>query len=194
MAGYGNRTAPTSLPSSLTDAHESTRLGLHTSRDAYSDAHPKYGSGATGGAGFGTIFLLTHYPISTSTSSSYQPLISSPTTRNKRMQDYQLTHQGNKSDLPSASPSNDEFRFGLHADTAPYSGASESRAGSGSTGGAGYGNKTGGFAHSGDSTLGKVMEKAGHVMHNEGLVAKGAAKRQEAVAEGEAREKPPFAN
>ena len=45
-----------------------------------------------------------------------------------------------------------------------------------------------------DSTLGKVMEKAGHVMHNEGLVAKGAAKRQEAVAEGEAREKPPFAN
>ncbi|KAH5067720.1 hypothetical protein HBI73_132440 [Parastagonospora nodorum] len=174
MAGYGNRTAPTSLPSSLTDAHESTRLGLHTSRDAYSDAHPKYGSGATGGAGFALNFIA-HYS-------------------KQRMQDYQLTHQGNKSDLPSASPSNDEFRFGLHADTAPYSGASESRAGSGSTGGAGYGNKTGGFAHSGDSTLGKVMEKAGHVMHNEGLVAKGAAKRQEAVAEGEAREKPPFAN
>jgi hypothetical protein len=38
------------------------------------------------------------------------------------------------------------------------------------------------------------MEKAGHVMHNEGLVAKGAAKRQEAVEEGEGREKGPFAN
>lgn len=57
MAGYGNRTAPTSLPSSLTDAHDNTRLDLHTSRDAYSDAHPKYGSGATGGAGFG---MLSH--------------------------------------------------------------------------------------------------------------------------------------
>lgn len=45
-----------------------------------------------------------------------------------------------------------------------------------------------------DSTLGKVMEKVGHVMHNEGLVAKGAAKRQEAGEVEEGREKPPFAN
>lgn len=47
-----------------------------------------------------------------------------------------------------------------------------------------------------DSTLGKVMEKAGSLMHNENMVAKGAAKRQEAaMAEKEKeKEKPPFAN
>jgi hypothetical protein len=62
MAGYGNRTAPDYVADNMTDEHGSTRLGLHTSRDAYSDAHPKYGSGATGGAGFGMhfIFLLAH--------------------------------------------------------------------------------------------------------------------------------------
>jgi hypothetical protein len=38
------------------------------------------------------------------------------------------------------------------------------------------------------------MEKAGHVMHNEGLVNKGAAKRQEAVDGKAEREEPPFAN
>jgi hypothetical protein len=38
------------------------------------------------------------------------------------------------------------------------------------------------------------MEKAGHLMHNENMVAKGAAKRQEAHAEAGAKEKPPFAN
>ena len=29
-----------------------------------------------------------------------------------------------------------------------------------------------------DSTMGKIMEKAGHVMHNEGLAEKGRAKRE----------------
>lgn len=45
-----------------------------------------------------------------------------------------------------------------------------------------------------DSTLGKVMEKTGHLVHNEKLVAKGAAKRQEAHREVEEKEDPPFAN
>ena len=154
MAGYGNRTAPDYIADNMTDQHTSTRLGLTDSHGAYSNAHPKYGSGATGGAGF-----------------------------------------GNKSDSSSLPTSNDEFRFDKHADTAPYSGAHDSRAGSGSTGGAGYGNKTGEFGgSSGDSTLGKVMEKVGHVVHNEGLVAKGAAKRAEAVGEGKRSEEPPFAN
>lgn len=44
-----------------------------------------------------------------------------------------------------------------------------------------------------DSTLGKVMQKVGHVVHNEGLVAKGGAKRAEA-AEREKGEEGPFAN
>jgi hypothetical protein len=45
-----------------------------------------------------------------------------------------------------------------------------------------------------DSTMGKIMEKAGHVMHTEGLVNKGAAKRQDAGDVKEGREEPPFAN
>jgi hypothetical protein len=55
-------------------------------------------------------------------------------------------YKGNKSDLSSsATAPNSEFRFDKHTDTAPYSGASDHRAGSGSIGGAGYGNKTGEF-------------------------------------------------
>lgn len=45
-----------------------------------------------------------------------------------------------------------------------------------------------------DSTLGKVIEKAGHVLHNEGLVSKGAAKRQDAMVDAKGGEEPPFAN
>ncbi|OAK97020.1 hypothetical protein IQ06DRAFT_338327 [Phaeosphaeriaceae sp. SRC1lsM3a] len=153
MAGYGNRTAPDYSPDDMKDQHGSTRLGVTDSHGAYSNAHPRYGSGTTGGAGF-----------------------------------------GNKSGPSTAPSTSEEFRFGSHADTAPYSGAKESRAGSGSTGGAGYGNKTGDFGGSGDSTLGKVMEKAGHVLHNEGLVAKGAAKRQDAMSDAKGTEEPPFAN
>jgi len=54
MAGFGNRTAPDYVAEDMTDQHASTRFGRHTSADAYADAHPKYGSGATGGVGFGT--------------------------------------------------------------------------------------------------------------------------------------------
>lgn len=38
------------------------------------------------------------------------------------------------------------------------------------------------------------MEKVGHVVHNEGLVAKGASKRAEAVGEGKRSEELPIAN
>jgi hypothetical protein len=66
MAGYGNRTAPDFVE---TDEHANTRLGLHDSHHAYSDPHDTYGSGATGGAGFGTFpfpfpslpFLFPHF-------------------------------------------------------------------------------------------------------------------------------------
>jgi hypothetical protein len=43
---------------------------------------------------------------------------------------------------------NSEFRFGSHHKTDAYTGASDSAAGSGSTAGAGYGNKTGSFERS----------------------------------------------
>lgn len=54
MAGYGNRTAPDYLAENLQEEHTNTRLGLHDSQAAYSNAHSEHGSGTTGGAGFGT--------------------------------------------------------------------------------------------------------------------------------------------
>jgi hypothetical protein len=152
MAGFGNQTAPDYTADSLSDQHDSTRLGLHTSHDAYSAAHPRYGSGATGGAGFGA--SLSHFPILPppllpiphSPMHTYPPSIHIPI----HLPTYILVEtdalKGNKSDPSPAASSNDEFRFGLHKNASPYSGADESRAGSGSTGGAGYGNKTGDFA------------------------------------------------
>jgi hypothetical protein len=38
------------------------------------------------------------------------------------------------------------------------------------------------------------MEKAGHLMHNEGLVSKGAAKRHDAMMDAAGKDEPPFAN
>lgn len=83
---------------------------------------------------------------------------------------------GNKrSTLPSSA---DTFRFAnLAGNTAPYSNATPM--GSGSTAGAGYGNKTGHFGHGKDSVVGKLVEKAGQVLHDEGLVERGRGKREE---------------
>jgi hypothetical protein len=52
--------------------------------------------------------------------------------------------------------------------------------GSGSTGGAGFGNKTGEMqGPSKDSTLGKVVEKVGGMLKNEKVVEKGRGMREE---------------
>lgn len=61
MAGYGNRTAPDYTAGTLGDQHDGTRLGLTDSQAPYSDAHPTYGSGTTGGAG---VRLTTSYILS----------------------------------------------------------------------------------------------------------------------------------
>ena len=42
--------------------------------------------------------------------------------------------------------------------------------------------------------MGKLMEKAGHMMKNENMAAKGAAKRQEKAGLEKGKEEPPFAN
>jgi hypothetical protein len=42
--------------------------------------------------------------------------------------------------------------------------------------------------------MGKIMEKAGSMIHNEGMVEKGRAKREEKSAAKERRKEPPFAN
>ncbi|OAL48404.1 hypothetical protein IQ07DRAFT_645872 [Pyrenochaeta sp. DS3sAY3a] len=86
---------------------------------------------------------------------------------------------GNKrSSLSTSAPStsDEEFRFGTHKDTSPYSHATPH--GSGSTGGAGFGNKTGSFGETQDSAVGKVLEKAGRVVHSAKLAEKGAAMRE----------------
>ncbi|KAF2400812.1 hypothetical protein EJ06DRAFT_556311 [Trichodelitschia bisporula] len=63
--------------------------------------------------------------------------------------------------------------------TTPYSNATQH--GSGTTAGAGYGNKTGEHAAAkADSMLGRVMQKAGSVVHNEGLIEKGTERRKSA--------------
>ncbi|KAK8238627.1 hypothetical protein IWZ00DRAFT_486750 [Phyllosticta capitalensis] len=71
-------------------------------------------------------------------------------------------------------------RTGSAADTASYSGAT--RYGSGTTSGPGFGNKTGSFPPSDkhDSTVGKLMEKAGGILKSSKLEAKGLHKREEA--------------
>ena len=91
-----------------------------------------------------------------------------------------LHYTGNKrsSSTPTdTSLDTSEFRFGSHTDTAPYSNATPM--GSGSTGGAGFGNKTGEMeGPTKDSTLGKVMEKVGGMMKNEKIVEKGRGMRE----------------
>lgn len=53
MAGYGNRNAPDVTASDLEIQHSETRFGRDDSHP-YSNPHETYGSGTTGGAGFGT--------------------------------------------------------------------------------------------------------------------------------------------
>ncbi|KAK3213979.1 hypothetical protein GRF29_28g1654064 [Pseudopithomyces chartarum] len=54
MAGYGNRNAPDVTASDLETQHSETRFGRDDSHP-YSNPHETYGSGTTGGAGFGSI-------------------------------------------------------------------------------------------------------------------------------------------
>ncbi|KAF1961994.1 hypothetical protein CC80DRAFT_589448 [Byssothecium circinans] len=111
MAGYGNRNAPNILPSDLTHEHSTTRFGRDDAH-AYTGGHSMYGSGATGGAGF-----------------------------------------GNKS-APAPALGGDE------AGALKVEGRR-------------------------DSTLGKIMERAGHVMRNENLAGKGRERRKSSGFEGE---------
>ncbi|KAJ4401914.1 hypothetical protein N0V91_007567 [Didymella pomorum] len=85
------------------------------------------------------------------------------------------SHEKSVDEEDTALRFNSQDRHG----SAPYSNAHHY--GSASTAGAGYGNKTGSFGdeeHK-DSTLGKVMEKVGGIVHSPGLVKKGQAKRAE---------------
>ncbi|KAL9087617.1 MAG: hypothetical protein Q9165_006541 [Trypethelium subeluteriae] len=69
-------------------------------------------------------------------------------------------------------------RYGSAGDTGAYAGGTGY--GSGTTGGAGFGNKTsGGGGESNDSFTGKVLEKAGNMLHNEGIAEKGREKRED---------------
>lgn len=77
------------------------------------------------------------------------------------------------------------LRTGTSHHTQPYSGHTDY--GSGSTGGAGFGNKTGSFSSGGeegkgDSTIGKILEKTGTVLHSGKIEHKGHAKREAAGA------------
>jgi len=86
---------------------------------------------------------------------------------------------GNKI-APSTEIPEHDTRFGSAQDTQAYSGATDY--GSGITGGAGSGNKmSNSTSHDQkDSTTGKLMEKAGNMLHEDGMAEKGRAKREEA--------------
>ncbi|RMZ08564.1 hypothetical protein D0860_04597 [Hortaea werneckii] len=95
---------------------------------------------------------------------------------------------GNKTSNDESEVDSSATRFGSHGDTSSYSGGTEY--GSGMTGGAGTfglmfvlraGNKTSGSMEH-DSTMGKLMEMSGKVMHKDGLVEKGHARREAAGA------------
>lgn len=183
MAGYGNRTAPDYVAENLQEEHTSTRLGLTDSNAAYSNAHSKHGSGATGGAGFGKLLSSLTQQLPLQSTHLLHPFTDSPIPTPSL--NTSNTPPGNKrssfstsTSAPSSSSEEEQFRFGLHKDTSPYSHATPH--GSGSTGGAGFGNKTGSFSESHDSTVGKVLEKAGHVVHSVKLEEKGAAMREKA--------------
>ncbi|KAH9867944.1 hypothetical protein IAQ61_007249 [Plenodomus lingam] len=176
MAGYGNRTAADYVADDYTDQHSSTRLGLTLSDTPYSNAHEKHGSGTTGGAGFGTsgqpINLVCPLPMTTHL---FHPRLSLPSTTPTPTNKMDI---GNKrSSFPATSSTLESVDFKSANETGPYSNATPM--GSGSTAGAGYGNKTGSFEGSKDSALGRVMERVGHVMHNEGIAEKGRVKRSE---------------
>ncbi|KAF2477442.1 uncharacterized protein BDR25DRAFT_308370 [Lindgomyces ingoldianus] len=143
-----------------------------------------YGSGTVGGVGFGNKMSADPDPNHPELSEQHT------TTRFGRndFHAYSGGHEtygsgavggagfGNKTAPESEDYDNSNIRFGSHGETKPYSGHTEH--GSGTTGGAGYGNKTGVFKTRNDSTLGKLMEKVGHVTHNENLAEKGRAKRE----------------
>ncbi|KAF2126010.1 hypothetical protein P153DRAFT_433822 [Dothidotthia symphoricarpi CBS 119687] len=114
----------------------------------YSNAHPTYGSASTAGAGFGN----KHSSVPGADTSA-------------------------DADTDTSSTPADLTPYPSHTSTAPYTNASP--LGSGSTAGAGYGNKTGSFGggHS-DSMMGKLVQKAGHVMHSGALEEKGRGMRE----------------
>jgi hypothetical protein len=131
------RNAPDLVAEDLKHEHTNTHYDI-SGNHAYSGGHDTFGSGTTGGAGFG----------------------------NKNAPD------------PTVDYDNTDLRFDSHGETGAYKGEKTSgRHGSGSTAGAGFGNKTGNMEKD-DSTMGKLMEKAGNMMHNEKMVAKGAEKRE----------------
>jgi hypothetical protein len=185
MAGYGNRTAPDYVAEDLEDQHTATRLGLHESNTPYHNPHEKHGSGMTGGAGFGTSSVLLAIPHTHTDINSVPTTTPSDTVVSENpLTFYHLGNKRSSSTPTDTSLDASEFRFGLHTDTAPYSNATPM--GSGSTGGAGYGNKTGEMeGPSKDSALGKIVEKVGGIMGSEKAVVKGRGMREKKGFGGE---------
>ncbi|KAF1983098.1 hypothetical protein K402DRAFT_424106 [Aulographum hederae CBS 113979] len=166
--------------------HDSYKDTTYSSTDHDDYAHA--GSGTVGGAGFGN----KSAPDSADLSEQHS------NTRfgtHHTADPYSGGHEtygsgatggagfGNKS-APDAGDLTEEISNTKFAEAGkndkPYSG--HMAHGSGSTGGAGFGNKTSdGFG--GDSVTGKMMEKVGGMMKNEGMVEKGHQKRVDAGLE-----------
>ncbi|KAI9691451.1 MAG: hypothetical protein M1822_007522 [Bathelium mastoideum] len=86
---------------------------------------------------------------------------------------------GNKSTSTEGfTQEHEATRYGSAEKTGAYAGGT--RYGSGTTGGAGFGNKTSGSRGGSDgSFVGRIMEKTGNVLGNEGIAEKGRQKCDE---------------
>ncbi|KAK4988940.1 hypothetical protein LTR66_007171 [Elasticomyces elasticus] len=163
--------------------HRHETYGGHNPRESDNE----YGSGTVGGVGFGN----KTNPSSSSYDNSATRFGKDDSDPYSNSTDYGSgttsgVGYGNKNNRGGDGIDSSDTRFDNQSGD-PYS--DSTRYGSGTTSGAGFGNKTkGGDSASSDkkvtpattdSTIGKLMEKAGGMMKNEGMVEKGRAKREE---------------
>lgn len=176
----------------LKPSHGLERDTHHSTGGNYASQDTDYGSGTTGGAGFGNKSTSGRDTFDDSSNTRFGS--STGTDAYSGSNEYGSGVTGGAG-YSNKSSGRDEFgdssdtRFGSSTETGAYSGSNEY--GSGSTSGAGYGNKS--AAHSAhdnneksdkksDSTLGKLMAAGGKMMKNEKMVEKGEAKREAAGA------------
>ncbi|THZ70419.1 hypothetical protein D6C84_10438 [Aureobasidium pullulans] len=175
----------------LKPSHGLERDTHHSTGGNYASQDTEYGSGTTGGAGFGNKSTSGRDTFDDSSNTRFGSSTGTDAYSGSNEYGSGVTGgagYGNKSSGRDEFNDSSDTRFGSSTETGAYSGSNEY--GSGSTSGAGYGNKSAAHSahdnneksdkHGGDSKIGKVMEGLGKMTKNEKLMEKGAAKRGEA--------------
>ncbi|KAI5272826.1 hypothetical protein E4T47_03975 [Aureobasidium subglaciale] len=175
----------------LKPSHGIERDTHHSTGGNYPSTDDNFGSGTTGGAGYGNKSTSgrddydssnTRFGSSNETGAySGSTDFGSGTTGGAGYGNKSTSGRGEFGD-------SSDSRFGSSGETGAYSGSNEY--GSGSTSGAGYGNKSHAVSEhdnkeksgKSDSTMGKIFEGIGKMTKNEKMVEKGEAKREAAGA------------